>query len=118
MKELKVYKKVVAILTASTLSLMTAGCGAKKEEQKEELTTTLCKHVTVYFEDEPITFKQCEGYEIKARDGGYAAEIIYTVSKDGKILIDNGATSLYNVYNVNHDLADEIIENESVQKTK
>ena len=67
MKNLKVYRKAFAILTVSTLVLMT-GCG-KSEDKKKEPKIEPCEHLTIYFEDQPITFKECEGYELDTYAG-------------------------------------------------
>ena len=118
MKNLKIYKRTIAILTASTLILM-SGCSKQTEEAKKEKTKTEpCKHVTIYFEDKPVTFKECEGYELYANIGGYSGELSYDIKKDGQTLIKNGETNDYNSYEVYHVYADEIIDNESVQKAK
>lgn len=115
MKNLKVYQKAIAIVAAGSIILL-SGCSSKQTDDKKE--TKLCSHLTVYFEDTPITFKECEGYEISydARlDGGI---VRYNISKDGEIIISHGRTTKANKYLVNHDVTDEIIDEKSVQKTK
>ena len=119
MKNLKIYKRAIAILTASTLILM-SGCSKQTEETKKEKTKTEpCKHITIYFEDEPITFKECEGYQFEETTTGQrSGRLMYTIKKGDKIIIKDGYTNQYNEYGVYHEYADEIIENESVQKAK
>ena len=116
MKNLKIYKRALAILTASTLVLMT-GCG-KSEDKKKEPKIEPCEHLTIYFEDQPITFKECEGYELDTYAGASSGVLDYDIKKDGHILIENGETNDYNSYKVYHEYADEIINNESIQKVK
>ena len=123
MKNLKIYKRALAVLTASTMVLLTGCMGnsskkseeVKKEEQKIETESEVCKHLTIYFEDQPITFKECEGYYIDDSFG--SGTLCYDIYKDDELILD-GITNQYNIYDVYHDLADEIIEEESVQKVK
>ena len=77
MKKLKLYKKAIAVTAAGSLVLL-CGCSSKSNTNNEETTnqtkTGSCTHLTVYFEDKPITFKECEGYEISYEiilKGGY-----------------------------------------------
>lgn len=117
MKNLKVYKRVLAILTASTLVLMSSCSKSNKEPKKEE--PKACKHLVVYFEDQPITFKECEGYSFGTTAlYGYNSDLEYSIYKDGKNIIYDGSTNQFNFYEVYHEYADEIIDNESVQKAK
>lgn len=128
MKNFKIYKSALALITSASILLL-SGCNkdsnksntidkndniSKVTEQVEENQS--CWHLCVSFENETITFKQCEGYDISAslKSTGFMSYLVY---KDDKLLI-NGYTRNYNSYHVNHDVADEIIENESIQKVK
>ena len=114
MKNLKIFQSATALFAAGSILLL-SGCSSEQADDKKE--TKLCSHLTVYFEDTPITFKECEGYVISydARlDGGI---VKYNISKDGEIIISHGRTTVANKYLVNHDVADEIIDEESIQKT-
>ena len=116
MKNLKMYKRALAILTASTLVLMN-GCG-KSEDEKKEPKIESCKHVTIYFEEEPVTFKECEGYIVDSYTVYKEGCLSYNIYKDNKLIIKNGYSNQYNEYEVYHEYADEIIKNESVEKSK
>ena len=118
MKELKVYKKALAILAASSLTLL-CGCSVESNspEKTEKRTPDYCKHLTVYFEDTPVTFKECEGYRISIDRHTNSSEIGYSILKNDVDLF-SGTTTIYNQYLVNHAVDDEIINEESVQKVK
>ena len=118
MKNFKFYKSALALLTAATITLM-SGCSGELQtsENKENKKSKPCMHLTIYFADEPITFKECEGYKISATDYSKDSDTEYTIKKDGEILF-SGITTLYNKYNVYHDTADKLIEVDSIQKVK
>lgn len=117
MKNLKIYKSALAILTATSILLL-SGCSGenKKDENKEK---KLCQHITIYFEDKPITIKECENY------GEYDvstflrtnSRLEYSIKKDENVII-SGVTSMYNISNVDHENNIEIFDNEVTQKTK
>ena len=121
MKNLKVYKRVLSLLTASSLVLL-CGCSFKSNtnnaETLNQIKTETCTHLTVYFEDEPITFKECEGYKINSEvvlEGGY---LKYNILKDDTAIISSGRTTRFNRYVVDHEISDKIFNNESIQKLK
>ena len=118
MKNFKIYKSALALITSASIVLL-SGCSSntKKEEKKAEVSNKDCFHLTIYFEDEPITFKECDGYEISASTPVYSGECSYSIYKDEEKVL-SGTTSVYNEYFVYHNVADEIIENESIQKVK
>ena len=115
MKNFKIYKSVLAIFTSASILLL-SGCSGDSNN-KEKVKSQSCKHLTIYFEDEPITFKECDGYEINVDREGYSSEINYKIKKENKTIF-GGITTNYNSYSVYHDLADDIIENEAIQKVK
>jgi len=116
MKNFKIYKSVLAILTSASILLL-SGCSgdSNKEEKKAETTNKTCKHLTIYFEDEPVTFKECDGYSIGTTRDLYYVD--YQILKDNEKILE-GETQIENLYYINHNLADEIIENESIQKVE
>lgn len=118
MKNLKIYKSSLALLTATSILLLN-GCSASKNEIKEnnETKEKACTHLTVYFEDSPVTFKECEGYDINYSFGNRSGKLSYTINKDGSLIVE-GVTQSYNQYDVNHSIADELIDEKSVQKVK
>lgn len=118
MKKLNIYKSALAILSMSSIALF-SGCSEALESTPDQASKqpTYCYHLTIYFEDQPITFKECEGYNVNISRHGYDSEIDYTIIKDSAMIID-GSTINYNSYIVNHEVADEIIDNKSVQKVK
>ena len=115
MKNLKIYKSALAILTATSILLL-CGCNSSKKENKENKETS-CTHLTVYFEDKPVTFKECEGYDISTSMHGSSSEISYTIKKDNLKII-SGNTAIYNKYHIYHNVVDELINEESAQKSK
>ena len=110
MKNLKIYKSALALLTATSILLL-CGCNSSKKDNKNDS----CRHLTVYFEDSPVTFKECEGYEI-GEVYSYG-RLLYEVKKENQTFL-SGGTNQFNIYKVNHDTCDELINEESVQKTK
>ena len=114
MKNFKIYKSVLAIFTSASILLL-SGCSGDSNN-KEKVKSQSCKHLTIYFEDEPITFKECDGYEIHV-GRVVSSEINYKIKKENKTIF-GGITTNYNSYSVYHDLADDIIENEAIQKVK
>ena len=115
MKNFKIYKSALAIIGSASILLL-SGCGSNTNKE-EKAKSQPCKHLTVYFEDEPITFKECEGYDVSIEREGYSSEIQYKIKKDSETLF-NGITTNYNSYSVYHNVADDIIENEAIQKVK
>jgi len=118
MKNLKIYKSALALLTATSILLL-CGCSSSKNENQENKTKdeSACTHLTVYFEDTPITFKECEGYDISTNMHGSSSEINYIIKKDNSVII-SGTTTMYNKYYIYHSVADELINQESIQKSK
>lgn len=120
MKNLQIYKSAIAGLSLASIALF-SGCSLDSTEAKtstpDEISTK-CSHLTIYFEDQPITFKQCEGYDINIVAYSHGGHMQYSVSEDGKKIIYEGITTLANYYEVYHEVADEILDNESVQKTR
>lgn len=112
MENLKIYKSALALVTATSILLL-CGCNSSKKENKE----TSCTHLTVYFENKPVTFKECEGYDISTNMHGSSSEISYTIKKDNLKII-SGTTTIYNKYHIYHNVVDELLNQESAQKTK
>lgn len=99
--------------------LLLTGCmGSSNDVTDKETKEKSCKHLTIYFADKPITFKECEGYDIDAWDSTKGGELHYDIKKDGNKIISSGYTNDYNLYEVYHSITDELISNESVQKVK
>lgn len=114
MKNLNIYKSILAVLSASSILLVT-GCTSAKPKNNKENESKSCVHLTLIFEDEPITFKECEGYDIhKTRDFHH---IDYVIFKNNEPLL-KGTTKIENLYYVNHNIEDEHIENKPIQKIK
>lgn len=109
MKKIKFYKSALSLLTTTSILLMSGCTGGKLPEK--------CIHVTVYFENEAVTFKECDGYDISYEYGKKSGKLIYTVSIQGDVLI-SGVTPQYNVYDVYHDIADEQLNIQPIQKIK
>ena len=117
MKNLKIYKSAIALLTATSILLL-SGCSGSSDDNAKESKEKPCTHLTVYFGDQPITFKECEGYVIDAWDSSKGGELHYDIERDEHKLISNGFTNDYNLYDVYHSNADELIDEESVQKSR
>ena len=120
MKNLKIYKKAIALLTASSILLL-SGCTISKNNNKESVSNSArvdkyCDHLTVYFAEGPVTFKECEGYEISAISN--RGTFKYSVKKDGEYIISSGFASNYTVTVVDHSIEDEHLDLDSLQKAK
>ena len=122
MKNLKVYKKALAVLSAGTLVLF-SGCSLNSTYNDIETTILQtekkanCRHLIVYFEDKPITFKECEGYEVKYDDGYYSSSLYYEVKKDNQTILE-GMSLKYNAVDVLHNIVDHEFNVESLEKVK
>jgi len=104
----KLSKKTLVLMTILSISLLN-GC---TKEQKDELTQivgnainkstkpTKCKHLTIIFNNETITFKECDGYNLSTNLKDSNLE--YQIFLDDKILIE-GNTNFYNDANFCHD---------------
>ena len=73
--------------------------------------------MTIYFEDNPVTFKECYGYDISLRRFGDSSEIAYEIEKNNNEIL-SGITTMYNYYDVYHNVLDDLIDEESIQKTR
>ena len=90
-----------------------------RHHKKDENNEGLCKHVTIYFEDQSLTIKDCEDY------GEYDvstflrtnSRLEYSIKKDKKTII-SGVTSSYNIYEIDHKKETEFINPETSQKIK
>lgn len=121
MKNLKIFQRATALFAAGSILLL-SGCSSKQTTnttaaQNKEIPE-YCTHLTVYFEDTPITFKECEGYKVFYSSRVDSGLVSYSVTKDDTTVIESGRTSNFNIYSVNHDAVDQIIDEDSVQKTK
>ena len=118
MSNFKVYKKAIAVLTAGTLVLF-SGCTAKtnNSEANTKPDTKGCIHLTVYFEDKPITFKECDGYEIYIETNYQNSRLYYEIEKDSKLILD-GVTLNYNAVAIDHDVVDKNFYNEVLKKSR
>jgi len=68
------------------------------------------------FQDGDVTFKMCDGYMISHSD--YHDDTIhYSVYLNGKLVID-GYSSNYQLYIINHEIADDLVESNALQKVK
>ena len=117
MKNLKIYKSALTLVTATTAILLLSGCTSSNNNGNNNNKEKSCTHLTVYFQDTPVTFKECEGYDISVSRHGQSSEIDYKIVKNDMNII-SGITTIYNTYEVYHNVADELIDEESVQKSK
>ena len=122
MKNLNIYKRTLALVTSASMLLL-SGCSGgtnnTKDISKQGRQDEYCLHFTVYFEDKPVTFKACDGYDVNYEGDLKGGLMKYGVSKDGNSIIRNNSyTSNFNAYYVNHNNADEIIDHPSAQKSK
>lgn len=115
MKKAKFYKSALSLLTATSILLM-SGCTGGKRNQEQQEQQECCAHLTIYFDNEAITFKECDGYDIAYKGYG-GGTINYTIKKGNEELIF-GDTSQYNGYYVYHDVADGELDSEAIQKTR
>ena len=115
MKNFKIYKSALALITSTSILLL-CGCGSNANKENKTKSAP-CTHLTIYFADEPITFKECGGYDISVNRYNTSGEIGYVIEKENKILF-NGVTSNYNNYTIYHDFVDDITQNESIKKLK
>ena len=98
MKNIKIYKKTLSLLTATAISLTLSSCSRKKTITEQEKTT----------------FKECEGYDLHIKSINHS-DCHYTISKNDEIYL-TGATTEFNYFTVNHNLYES--ENKAIQKSK
>ena len=108
----------MAVLLAGTVTLFSGCTTGKTEDKKSEMSKEkLCTHLTVYFDEKPVTLKECEGYKIEYYDGHYASNLYYEVKKDSKMVLE-GTTLNYNVTEVLHSEVDNLIESDELKKVR
>lgn len=118
LKQMRVYKSAVSLITATSFLLM-SGCTGNSNQTEKEIVKEdeSCKHLTVCFGGEPVTFKECDGYEIGYNYDVYSGVFRYSVYKNDTKLL-NGQTQQYNIYFVDHNIADDEFNVEAIQKVK
>ena len=111
-----ISKKTLALMTICSLTLLNGCTKEDKEELSKLFVNTInkpkgCEHLTILFQDETITFKECDGYSISS----YYNEnhdLNYSIYLDGTIITD-GTTTFYNKYNVYHEDIEKL-ENDKI----
>ena len=115
MSNLKLYKRGIALFTGVAISLCLSGCNKNDDEvdlannsisvTDEETEPTIdreyCEHLLISFGDDHVTFKECDGYDIKVVLGEYSGKCSYFIENDD-IRIMEGVTFDYNYYYVDH----------------
>lgn len=142
MKNMRIYKRTIAVALSASITLLT-GCTSveSKEEvgqQSQEAIQSIEEsqlgnlylseesvqgelektekehtHVIVYFGDQAVILRECEGYEINANLLGYSL-LRYGISIGYTHF--TGYTDKYNVYDTNHDDFIEEVENMAIEK--
>ena len=116
MKNLKVFKSGISLLTAAAISLSCVGCGSDTEVHEEKEVQKNCKHLIINFSNDFEIFKECEGYVIRkstSNGTGY-----FNVYKDD-VEVLYGSTLDYLYLEINHDYIDDAFpEREEFQKRK
>lgn len=106
MKNLKIYKRVLALTTAVGITLF-SGCSSSNQQKKNEEVNSTCHHMIVEFGGQPVIFRECEGYDVYAEYTSYA--MYYEVYEDGNIIIDGNSKNGHD-YVANHEDIFEIEE--------
>lgn len=105
MKNLKLGKRGLALFTAACLL---TGCGASEVSKSEEPEKEKkCFHLIINYGNEPVLFKECEGYDITYSI--FRGTISYSIIDDSNTIL-SGSSSNYNIYEANHSYVDEIEE--------
>lgn len=111
MKNLKIYKKAIALTTIVGITLF-SGCSSSNQQKNNGEVNSVCHHMIVEFGDQPVIFRECDGYDIEYYN--YKGDITYKVSYDDETLI-NGSSNKTNYYEAIHSLTDEI-EEQAIEK--
>lgn len=106
MKNLKIYKRALAITTAVGITLF-SGCSSTNKQKINEEVSSTCHHMIVEFGGQPVIFRECEGYNFNVRYTSYA--MYYEVYEDGKLIIDGNSKSGHD-YVAEHEDIDSIEE--------
>ena len=124
MKNLRIYKSILALATSASIVLL-SGCTSTENQnttKTENQNTTKpkeekCTHLTVYFENNPITFKECDGFEIDTKRYGRSSEIEYNITRKKDEII-KGVTTNYHEFFIRHSEIDTFFDDESIKKTR
>lgn len=76
-------------------------CSFNDEETEPTIDREYCEHLLISFGDDHVTFKECDGYDIKVVLGEYSGQCSYFIENDD-IRIMEGVTFDYNYYYVDH----------------
>lgn len=90
MKNLKIYKRVLALTNAIGIILF-SGCSSSNQQKENEEVNSTCNHMIVEFGGQPVIFRECEGYDIHVKYTSYA--MFYEVYEDDNIIIDGYSKS-------------------------
>lgn len=106
MKNLKIYKKAIALTTIVGITLF-SGCSSSNQQKNNGEVNSVCHHLIVEFGGQPVIFRECEGYDIAVAYSPTA--MFYEIRKDGNVLIDARSKD-GNYYIANHNDINEIEE--------
>lgn len=115
----KLNKKTLGFLTFLSISLL-SGCTKEETDDWSFLLNNVisnknsCTHLTIVFNNEFITFKECDGYEISTYYNNNS-DLEYSIYQDEKIILD-GYTSMYNEYSIIHEDVDLLEKNKQLVK--
>lgn len=132
MQNMKIYRKTTILALATTITLLT-GCTGQKEEEgtaepqetiqpvefylsdgQEQLTKTddECRHLIVYFGEQAVVLRQCEGYNLSIGFDYHNSAVQYSIGGDYRF---SKATN-YDFYITDHQDAYMVIENAAIEQ--
>ena len=105
-KNLKINKKTLVLISICSLTLLN-GCTNQETKELSQLVVNAinnpksCTHLTIIFDNETITFKECDGYNISTNYLN-KVDLEYKVYLNNLLILD-GNTNFYNKSNVYHE---------------
>lgn len=98
MKKCNVFRGTLVLLTSVTLL---SGC-TKTEKENRNKDLEECQHLIVDFGNQPVIFRECEGYDIGTKGTLKGGMIKYVIRYNDKTLTDS-ITSDFHRYDFNHN---------------
>lgn len=98
MKKCNVFRGTLVLLTSVTLL---SGC-AKTEKENRNKDLEECQHLIVDFGNQPVIFRECEGYVIGTKGTLKGGMIKYVIRYNDKTLTE-GLTPDFHLYDFNHN---------------
>ena len=109
MNRMQIFAGITVL--ATTVALFPGCSGEIQTASTENTGSEECNHIIINFGNQPVIFRECEGYTFDLH--GINGCVDYKIISDGDILI-YGSASDYNYYLTDHEQVEEI-EQEAIE---